>query len=337
MAATVTFVAISDMSPIDPVGRDVILLLIANMVVIGMLGWIVVRRYIATRSENGGAGGKLARRFLLLFGLSAMIPAVIVSLFLGAAITRGLDTWFGERIVTLVAETAAVARENVDEFSNVFEEDARLMALDVNNAVSGITSDPDRFESYLGIQAYVRNMPAAYVVDETGEPIAVAENVADGDYFRRPSVETIAEADAGRVVLSLEEPQGFATAVIKLQDAEAYLYIAKPLDVSAFTRLRRAEQALAEYRAAGQISARLRWLFVVAYGQIVILVLLMSIRLAFEAAGRITGPIGRLANAAQAVREGDLDIRVELPESADEVGQQGAANGLCEAHDCTPV
>ena len=89
--------------------------------------------------------------------------------------------------------------------------------------------------------------------------------------------------------------------------------------MSAFTRLRRAEQALAEYRAAGQISARLRWLFVVAYGQIVILVLLMSIRLAFEAAGRITGPIGRLANAAQAVREGDLDIRVELPESADEV------------------
>ncbi|MEQ9314316.1 MAG: hypothetical protein RLN72_00605, partial [Henriciella sp.] len=37
LAATVTFVAVSDMDPIDPVNRDVQVLLIANAIIIGIL------------------------------------------------------------------------------------------------------------------------------------------------------------------------------------------------------------------------------------------------------------------------------------------------------------
>ncbi|MGB3624673.1 MAG: HAMP domain-containing protein, partial [Henriciella sp.] len=321
LAATVTFVAVSDMDPIDPVSRDVQVLLIANSVIIGILALIIVQRYVATRkAKKGEEGEQLARRFLLLFGLSAAIPALVVSLFLWAAISRGFDTWFGDRIVTIVEETAAVARQNVEEFSDVLEEDSRLMAIDVNNALEGLTEDPETFSSYLGIQAYVRNMPAAYIIDDGGLPLAIGENAGGSGYFRRPTSSAYEEAESGDVVLSLQEADGFATSLIALDGMEdAYLYLAKPLDRDAFARLRRAEQALAEYRAAGEVSARSQALFVIAYGQIVILVLLLAVRLALEAASRITGPIGRLASAAQSVRDGNLDVRVPLPSSKDEV------------------
>lgn len=320
-AATVTFVAVSDMDPIDPVSRDVQVLLVANTIIIGILALIIVQHYFATRPARRGQGGqRLARRFLLLFGLSAAIPALVVSLFLWAAISRGFDTWFGERIVTLVEETAAVARENVEEYSNVFEEDTRLMATDVNNALEGLTEDPERFSSYLGIQAYVRNMPAAYIIDRNGVPLAIGDNTDGGGYFRMPSDEMFEDADAGEVLLSLQEGDGFATSLIRLDGMEdVYLFLAKPLDREAFARLRRAEQALEEYRQAGDLSSRSQTLFVVAYGQIVALVLLLAVRLALEAASRITGPIGRLANAAQTVRDGSFDVRVPLPGSKDEV------------------
>lgn len=321
LAATVTFVAVSDMDPIDPVSRDVQVLLIVNTVIIGILALIIAQRYMATRNDKRGEGGeRLARRFLLLFGFSAAIPALVVSLFLWAAITRGFDTWFGERIVTLVEQTAAVAQENVQEFSDILEQDTRLMATDVNNALQGLTEDPERFSSYLGIQAYVRNMPAAYVIDDKGIPLAIGENAGGSGYFRRPTNEMFDEADQGEVILSLQEGEGFASSLVKLDGMEdAYLYLAKPLDRDAFARLRRAEQALEEYRIAGQLSSRSQALFVVAYGQIVALVLLLAVRLALEAASRITGPIGRLASAAQSVRDGNLDVRVPLPGSKDEV------------------
>ncbi len=321
LAATVTFVAVSDMDPIDPVNRDVQVLLVANALIIGILALIIVQRYVATRTaKRGEEGERLARRFLLLFGLSAAIPALVVSLFLWAAISRGFDTWFGERIVTLVEETATVARQNVEEYSDVLEEDTRLMATDVNNALEGLTEDPERFASYLGIQAYVRNMPAAYIIDDGGLPLAIGENTSGSGYFRRPTASAYEEAERGEVVLSLQEADGFATSLIALDGMEnTYLYLAKPLDREAFARLRRAEQALEDYRAAGEVSARSQALFVIAYGQIVVLVLLLAVRLALEAAGRITGPIGRLAIAAQSVRDGNLDIRVPLPGSKDEV------------------
>ena len=321
LAAMVTFVAVSELDPIEPVSRDVQAMIIANTLIISILALIIVQRYRASRTlEKGAEGNRLARRFLLLFSLSAVIPALVVSVFLWAAISRGFDTWFGTRIVTLVEQTAAVARQNVEEYSDVLEEDTRLMATDVNNALEGLNEDPERFSSYLGIQAYVRNMPAAYVIDREGDPLAVGENTSGEGYFRRPTSQMFQDAERGEVILSLQEADGFATSLISLDGREdTFLYLAKPLDRDAFARLRRAEQALEEYRIAGELSTRSQTLFVVAYGQIVALVLLMAIRLALEAASRITGPIGRLANAAQSVRDGNLDIRVPLPRSKDEV------------------
>jgi two-component system nitrogen regulation sensor histidine kinase NtrY len=321
LAATVTFVAVSDIDPIEPVSRDVLALILANTIIIGILALIIVQRYIATRTaKKGEEGARLARRFLLLFSLSAVIPALVVSLFLWAAISRGFDTWFGERIVTLVEQTATLARENVEEYSDALEEDTRLAATDVNNALEGLTEEPEAFSSYLGMQAFLRNMQVGYVIDAQGKPLAIGENSGGEGFYRRPTEDMFADADTGEVVLSLFENEGFTTSLIKLGNMDdVYLYLAKPLDREAFARLRRAEQALEEYRIAGDLSTRSQTLFVVAYGQIVALVLLMAIRLALEAAGRITGPIGRLASAAQSVRDGNLDVRVPLPSSKDEV------------------
>lgn len=321
LAATVTFVAVSELDPIEPVSRDVLALIIANTVIIGILALIILQRYFSTRTaKKGEEGDRLARRFLLLFGLSAVIPALVVSVFLWAAITRGFDTWFGERVFTLVEQTAAVARQNVEEYSDVLEEDTRLAATDINNALEGLTSEPEAFSSYLGLQALARNMRAGYVIDGQGRPLSIGQNAGGEGFYRRPSQDMFDEADTGEVVLSLYENEGFTTSLIELDGMEnAYLYLAKPLDRETFARLRRAEQALEEYRIAGQLSARSQTLFVVAYGQIVALVLLMAVRLALEAASRITGPIGRLASAAQSVRDGNLDVRVPLPGSKDEV------------------
>lgn len=321
LAAMVTFVAVSEMDPIEPVSRDVQAMIIANTVIICILALIIVQRYRASKTlEKGAEGNRLARRFLLLFSLSAVIPALVVSVFLWAAISRGFDTWFGERVFTLVEQTATVARENVDEYSNSLEEDTRLAATDINNALEGLTDEPEAFSSYLGMQALLRNMRVGYVIDREGQPLSIGQNASSEGYYRRPTPDMFDEADGGEVVLSLFENEGFTTSLIKLDGmTDAYLYLAKPLDRDAFARLRRAEQALEEYRIAGELSTRSQALFIVAYGQIVALVLLMAIRLALEAASRITGPIGRLANAAQSVRDGDLDIRVPLPRGKDEV------------------
>ncbi len=321
LCAVVTYVALARSSPTAPVPREVQLLLVANGMILLILVWMVIRRYLVLRAATMAAGGgRLARRFMLLFGLSTMIPAIIVTLFLWTSIANGIDTWFGQRVVTLVEDTASVARENVEEYVDTFEEDARLMAVDVNNAAEGYAADRPRFESYLGIQAYLRNIPAAYVIDAAGVPQAVAENMVETGFFRRPNTQAFAEANNGDVVVSLQEAGEFVSSLIRLDDIEgAYLYLAKPLDAQSITRLSRAQQALLDYRQAEQRSAQTQTVFVIAYLQIVALVLLLSVRIAQEFASRLTTPISRLAIAAQLVSEGRGKVQVPVPPGDDEV------------------
>ncbi len=320
LATFATFIAISDVSPIDPTQGQIEWLLGLNFVIIGCLGVLMIRRYKAMGgSLRKGESDRLARRFLLLFSAAAILPAAIVAIFLGATITRGLDNWFNERVDTIVTETAEVARQNFEAFSRTFEADTKVMAIDMNNAAEGLRTDSPLYQPYLSAQSALREFSAAYIVDRTGDPLVEADESGAVPYFRPPETAFI-EADAGEAVQTLYERAGLATGLVALKASPgAYLYVYKPFDPRQLAQMRRAESALAEYRAARSRSGRLQWLFAVAYAQLAALVLLLSGRLGLELAGQITRPISRLAAAATDVREGRLTTRVPLPAVRDEL------------------
>jgi two-component system nitrogen regulation sensor histidine kinase NtrY len=321
LCAAASVFALARTSPIAPVPQGVQFLLIANTVILAVLAFMVVGRYLKIRKSGiDEGGGRLTRRFMLLFGIVAMIPAIIVSVFLWLTITRGIDTWLGDRVLTLVDEIETLTEENGEEFAANFENDASLMAVDVNNAVEGYENDRERFESYLGIQAFVRNIAAAYVIDRTGFPQAVAENMGSSEYYARPTDDMFDEAELGTIVTLLKRDAGYTSALLKLDEIEGtFLYLAKPIDATLFGRLDRARTAQNDYRIAQQRSRKIQTLFVVAYLQIVALALLLSVRMAQEIAGRISGPITTLAIAANEVSQGQRNVKVPLPNSDDEV------------------
>ncbi|WOR16367.1 ATP-binding protein [Hyphomonas sp. FCG-A18] len=320
ISAAVTFIALARSNPTDEIPQLLRVLLALNTMLLAGMAWAVVSRYLAVRSRGRDKGGRLARRFMLLFAMSAMIPALVVSIFLWASISRGIDTWFGERVFTLVEETATVARESLVESEEVFEEDTRNVAIDINNAAVGLTSDKVRFEEYLGIQGYLRNMAGAFVVDDTGQVLATGTNLGPSAAFPQPSPRALVDAQNDDVVVTSYQGQGVATSLKRLANIDgAYLYLVKPFDTDMALRLERAQANLTDYRLAEERSSQTKTLFVWAYLQIVALVLLLSVRLAQSAAERISDPITRLATAAGEVARGKGGVTVNLPETGDEV------------------
>ena len=319
VAVFTTFSAISGVSPVDPLGGRIGWLLAINTVLIAILAWMIVDRYRSVDREGGAVGSsRLARRFILLFSAAAIIPAGVVAIFLGATITRGLDNWFNERIDTIVEETAAVARRNHEQFVVEFLGDVRLMLGDLNNAAEGLREESEFYPSYVVRQAALREFSQAYVIDAEGRFLAQPETLPNRLVLPPPGDFT--EADNGAIVDRLNEGLGMVTALAALRENQgAYLYVAKPFDFEELQQMRRAEAALTDYRAAKHRSGRLQWLFAIGYAQLAALVLLLCGRLGLEAARHVTGPIGRLAEAATAVRDGDLTVRVPAPAIHDEV------------------
>ena len=96
-----------------------------------MLGFRVLRLIGARRSDPGA---QLHLRFVTLFGLAAVAPAVIVALFFGVLVTRGVDAWFGARVQSVVENSATVARSYVEEQTTSIGDHVASMAVALNTA-----------------------------------------------------------------------------------------------------------------------------------------------------------------------------------------------------------
>lgn len=318
--AAATIIALGRSRPTDPIPEGLMFLLIGNMVILIVLAGLIVTRYLSIRSQHAQGGGRLTRRFMLLFGTVALIPAVIVSLFLWLTIARGIDTWLGDTVLTLVDEIGTITAESGEQFAAQFEADAEAVADDVDASAGGFQANPEAFETIFSVLATYREFSAAYIIDRNGYPLAIAENMSSPNHYGRPAAEYFDAADRGETVAVLRPQAGYTFALQKLENFGAsYLYLARPVDPELFARLDRARAAGTNYRLAQQRSNEIRTLFIVSYLQIVALVLLLSVRLAQEIAERISRPISRLASAALDVSEGRRGVSVPLPESDDEV------------------
>lgn len=341
VAVFATFIAISGVDPDNPTAGATPWLLGLNFVVIIVLAVIVAREYIAIQVSGRGEGkgkGRLAKRFVLLFGFSALIPAMIVALFIGAFISRGLDNWLGERVDKIMEKNAQIFQDYVDNFEGTFDVDLRLAALDIENfardvkaslAASGaneeinaesLATDASRaFTDGLRSELGFREFLTIAVLGPDGVEL-IAEQSVQQPILVPPPQSAFDDANAGNVATTLYENRGIATALIRIEEPlDGYVYAVKNFDKNAAVQLREAETALAQYNNAKRRSGRLQYIFAIGYTQIAALILLLAARLGLEAAGRITGPIGRLAAAAHTVREGDLTVRVPVSGPQDEV------------------
>jgi two-component system nitrogen regulation sensor histidine kinase NtrY len=134
VAVFATFITIAGVNPDNPTAGSTPWLLALNLVLIIALAVIVIREFLAIRSRSREAGeGRLAQRFVMLFGFSALVPSMVVGIFLGAVVTRGLDNWFGDTAEAVMEKNKQIFQDYVDNFETSFDVDVRLAALDVEN------------------------------------------------------------------------------------------------------------------------------------------------------------------------------------------------------------
>lgn len=318
--------ALSGFGPAGSASAGFLWLLVANLVLIAVLGAVMIQRIrvIARGGASALAGGRLHLRFVTLFSLAAVVPTLIVALFLGVTVSRGVQSWFSERVRTVVESAVDVARSYIDESAESIRVEMVAMGRDLNAAAPMLSRRPEQYQDYLIGQAMRRNLAAAYVIDGQGRVLSAAESL-DAPPYRAPQAGAYAQAQQD-VLLSTDEQGDVIRALFRLQGyLDAYLLLVRRVDSGILQKLRDAEAAVVAYREADERQGRIQALFALAYLEIALLVLIGSAWLGAAAAGRVSGPIGQLALAAERVSRGDLAARVDPGASGDEVEDLGHA------------
>ena len=307
--------------PLSQASRPLFIFVCLNMVLLLGLIFFVVRRVVAiARSRGADAGARLHLRFVFLFSLAAVTPAVIIALsFL--FINRGLDTWFSDRARASVQNGSQLARTYLD--GQIADSETAMSDIQATlQSPNAIAIFPDRLAFSLALKnklAERGQLNAVYIIDQTGQVLARAEGTNAPSYMAPspdfiqdvlstgPKVVPIAQPDAMRLVYPLQGYNG------------AMLYGIRLLPDGVLQKTQNADKASIEFRLTADARTRVQVEFAFVYIEVVLLVLIGAIWGGTSAAESIAVPVARLVQAAGRVAGGDLSARVLTSKQSEDI------------------
>jgi two-component system, NtrC family, nitrogen regulation sensor histidine kinase NtrY len=308
--------------PVGPSSRILFIIVCANLILLLSLSFFVLRRLInIAQSRGADAGARLHLRFVTLFALAAVAPAFVVALFFGVLVNRGVETWFSERVQSSVENGSIIAQTFIESQVNT----AKYTLTDIANDLERpemIALFPNRLSFALALKdlnSIRGELSAVYVIDNTGQILARAEN-QDAPPYLAPSQNAVDVAVEGEVNAGVFAEPDALRLVYPLQGYNgAKLYGVRLLQPGILSRIRTAEQAIIELREASENSVRVQGVFALAYMETVLLVLIGAIWVGTSAADSIAVPVARLVQAADKVASGDLNARVMTEKQSEDI------------------
>ena len=318
-SAFATYLILTGLTPITPANEVVLGVLLINIVLIlamiALLTWQLLGLARAWRDRTPGA--RLHIRIVALFSIIAALPTLLLAV--GATITfaRSLDGWFATSTRAIVVSSADVAEAYLDEHGQVIRTDVMNMARDLDMAAGTAGVDPGRLQRLMMVQAGLRDLPAAYIIDRLGRPVTQTTTDTRLPYVRPPS-SAIDEAEAGQVPLLMPSATNYRVgAITKLSGYPGrYLYVMRGVSPQVINHLKLTAQNIDEFNRLRKARGGLKVAHGLMYLMISMTALLAAIWVGLWFAGRFVAPIRRLIAAAQQVSTGNL--HVELPEKRGE-------------------
>src|SRR5690606_6599660 len=136
---------------------------------------------------SGLAGARLHGRMVALFSLIAITPATIMAVFTLFFFEEGLQTWFSDKVRTVVNNATSVAEAYIDEHQKIIKADILGMANDLNADAFILSQNRALLEQSLTLHARLLSLSEAIIFDGLGRPIvrANADFTLGGDPFPR--------------------------------------------------------------------------------------------------------------------------------------------------------
>lgn len=323
-----TIIVLSEFSPLNSNLTSVIALLNLDLVLAILLGLVLTRKIISSWFKNkfSPAGSRLHIKMVFSFGLVAIIPALLVVVFLGLFLNFGIEMWFSERVRMAVNASTNVAQLYLKEHQKNIRGIALNMANDLNRAAGKIRQNPRLLEGFIITLSELRNLSEAVVVNSSGKTLARSQlSFSLGFNFSSDELlKSVLKENPGEVVIIKNQIGNTVRAGVKLEAfVDAYLLVGKFIDSKVLQHISETTGAADEYRLLEKNKYTLQTKFMFVFILVAFLLLLCAIWIGWTIASTISTPLGKLIEAADNVGKGDLSTRVDFDEgkNKDEVGR----------------
>ena len=326
MLALATFLALG---PLDQSNASLLrVVLLADLVYVLAVAALVLQRIVSLISarRSPSSGSKLHLRLTRFFAALALIPTVTVAVFAVITVNFGLEGWFSDRVQNVLSTSLSAAEAYEDEHRRDLQFDAQALARFINaNRESTPFMDDGTTRQVLvqGQSQIQRGLKEAFVIDGEGEIRARGERSYLFD-FERPRGEQLDAAHANGIHIVEDWDNNEFRALVPLNAfVDRYLYISREVDGDILNLLDETKETVSLYEQLEADRGQLLFEFGLIYLGFAVVLILASIWAGLWFAEQLARPVGRLASAVQKVGEGDLDVRVPVEQSDDEIAMLG--------------
>jgi two-component system nitrogen regulation sensor histidine kinase NtrY len=326
LSASVTFIVLANLTPIEPTHTVVVTLLAINagiaFTVVGVIGHEVWQ--IVQARRRGRAAARLHVRIVGLFAVVAAVPAILVAVVASVTLDRGLDQLFSARNKTMIENSLVVANAYL---AQAIRGEVTAMAIDVANAKPLFDQDRARFRQFLNTQTRLRGLSSAMIVDDQVKIIERVVLQPEAEAERPPVAPSVAgltavNEDTPQHIIVLEE--NLAAAVIKLRGYNNfYLQVTQVPDQQIVAQLRQTQASMMDFAQLEAQRFGLQLAFALMFTVIALSVLLAAAWLGLNFANRLVAPIRRLIAAANVVSTGNLHVQVPIQRSEGDLARLG--------------
>jgi two-component system nitrogen regulation sensor histidine kinase NtrY len=299
-------------------------LVYADIVLVLCLSFIIGQRLVKLWVERrqGVPGARLHIRFVTIFSLLTIIPSVLMAFFAAAFLHGGLESWFTERNQQALQESLHVAETYFKEHQEAILADAVVMAQLIEAHLPAVIGDEEMRNAILTKFSALKAFSEAIIFDTSLDVIARIPFSYSLEFegFKRNELE---EAFLQNVVLLNKSPEHIRALIgIDLNGLRAFLLVGRSVDPSVITHIAKVRNAVEDYTHALSMRWNLEITFALVFLVVAFSLIFSAIAVALILSSQIVCPIGRLINAAENIKNGDLTTRVRVEEKdiQDELG-----------------
>lgn len=301
----------------------VVSLLYVDGILLLALSAVIARRMVQLWRERqrGEAGAGLHGRLVLMFSLVAVTPAILVAIFSALYLNFGLQNWFSERINTAINQSRVIANAYLREHRSTVRADALAIANDLNFNASRLSGNPYALNNFLSSHATFRSLSETVVIDGRGKVLGRARFSLAGDTVSGITRAQFNETEKGEIVVLRSASADQVRALMKLNRfIDSYLLVERFVDPQISGYVDQVNEMVRQYKALEENRGKFQISFVMIFVMLALLLLMAAAWVGLTVSNQLASPISRLIMASEAVRDGDLSVRVETSDEPDEIG-----------------
>ena len=329
ISAVATYITMSQKSAPTEVtsGQTMRVLLAINLALLLALGvaigrW-VVRLWISRRGMK--AGSRLQARVTGFFIAIAVVPPIIMTVFSALFLEFGIQSWFSEKVRFTLNNSLEVAETYMIEHRVNIEKDLLKIAFAYNQLNFIQQQDQITLQRVAETALSTRLLSEVVVIEQRqGEDGTILAGANDGLSFSTPRIERslLTRAQDGTTVIVANTDENNVVGLIKLTSffRPTYVYVSRDLSPQVLNYLAATRSAVEDYQNLEGQASDIQIQFNVVFIIVALLILLAAIWLGLWFSSRLVNPLSNLVDAADRVGQGDLNVRVPIVPSGDEVG-----------------